>query len=460
MPTNQPFALPTTIAVARSGAVSLASLVNLYLEPNPQGAKSQFTLYGTPGLDLWTTVGSGPIRGIERMGSALYVVSGEELYHVSATGVATYVGAIAGSGNVHTTNNGIHVAIAVTGGNLYAANTTDGVLSLGLTGVNGATYQDGYGIFSDASYFWITALDDMTTIDPADFSAADADPDDNVGILSDHRELWIFGKRTTEVWYNSGAASFPFERAGAGFIEHGCRASGSIAKAENAVLWLGDDLAVYMAPGYQAQPISTPQVESLIAAVGDPGAAWAFTYRQLGHLHYVITWPDLTLVYDLTSGAWHQRKSTGLDRWRVSCHTTLDDRHIVGDCESGNLYFLDLDTYTDNGDIIRREAVLSPIHGNGQRVMMPEIYVDVEAGVGTASGDGSDPVLMLDWSDDGGATWSTELSRSIGKTGERSQRAVWNRLGSFRQRTLRLAIEDPVKVAMIGIYMRAQGMMT
>lgn len=58
----------------------------------------------------------------------------------------------------------------------------------------------------------------------------------------------------------------------------------------------------------------------------------------------------------------------------------------------------------------------------------------------------SDPQAILDWSDDGGRTWSNEHWVSIGKIGEYQQRAKWRRLGSSRNRTFRLTITDPVPV--------------
>lgn len=461
MPTPTPVQLGQTVAEARSGAVSLESITNLYLERNPAGAKGLVTLYGTPGLKPWLSGLDGGVRGIKKMGASLYVVAGNYLYRVDSTKTVTELGYIEGSGNVHMTNNGIHVAVAVVGGKLYAANATSGVLELPESNMNGATAQDGYGIFSQAGTekFWITGLDDMTTIGPLDFSTADAAPDTAMGIISDHRELLIAGQESFEWWYNSGDASFPFARAPGGYSEHGGRASGSLAKAENTVFWLGNDLAVYGARGYVAEPLSPPWVEALIAKTTDPGSAWAFTYRQLGHIYYVLTFSDLTLAYDLTAQSWHRRKSKGIDRWRANGHAFIRDQHIVGDYATGNLYELDLDTYTDNGDAIRREVTAKPLHAQGSRATMSEFYVDMEMGVGLASGQGSDPQLMLDWCDDGrGAIWSNELSRSAGATGEGTLRATWNRLGSFRQRTLRLAISDPVKVAIIGAYARVQGL--
>jgi hypothetical protein len=60
-----------------------------------------------------------------------------------------------------------------------------------------------------------------------------------------------------------------------------------------------------------------------------------------------------------------------------------------------------------------------------------------------------DPKLMLRWSDDGGHTWSNEITTSIGKVGEFSSRVVFRRLGRSRDRVYELKITDPVKVRFI-----------
>jgi hypothetical protein len=442
---------------ARSPNINAERLVNLYLEQNPQGSKSAVVLHGTPGLKRWATIGNGPIRGVVPLGPRLFVVSGDRLYAVEHDGDAEDVGAIGGSGNVNVTANKTHVAIA-TNGPAYAANA-DGVVELSQSHLNGATYQDGYGIFTQAGgqKFFITGLDDMTTIDGLDFSTADVLADLAVGCESDHRELAIFKERSVEFWYNSGASTFPFERSGAGFIERGCASGGSIAKAEHRLIWLGDDLSVYAASGYQAQAISTPAIHKLIAERSDPSSAWAFTYKQEEHVFYVLSFSDLTLCYDLTTGLWHERKSEGMSRWRTNCYANLWDKHLVGDCIDGRIYELDLDKYTDDGDTITRQAVAPPIHGSGGRLAFHELYIDMEAGTGPLTGQGSDPAAMLDWSDDGGHTWSSVVQSRMGKIGEYGHRLSWNRLGAAAQRHFRLTITDPVKVAIAGAYVRAEG---
>jgi Neuraminidase (sialidase) len=125
---------------------------------------------------------------------------------------------------------------------------------------------------------------------------------------------------------------------------------------------------------------------------------------------------------------------------------------VVGDYANGNIYELSASTYTENGTAIRREADSAPVHASGVRSYMSEVFVDLEAGVGLALGQGSDPILMLSWSDDGGRTWSNERHLKIGKIGEYGTQALTTRLGSFRQRSIRIAVSDPINAIITGFY--------
>lgn len=449
-----PIPLARTSSEAFSKEASNTKLTNWFAERNPEGSKSPFTLYPTPGLKAWTTVGEGPIRGLHLAGPDLFVVSGAKLYKVNSAKAVTELGTVGSSGAVRMISNDLREVAVVTRNKSYAY-TANGLIQLPETGLNGAAYQDGYGIFTQSSSqkFWITDIDDMATIGGTAFSSADALTGNVIGCISDHRELWIFKETSIEVWYNSGNALFPFDRAQGGVIEKGCAASGSIAKAQNAVFWLGEDLRVYMAAGYQPKPISTPQIDARLA---DKTATFqdaeAFTYSQNGHEFYVLLLSDLTLVYDLTEGVWHERKHLGLQRWRPNCYSNAFNLHLVGDYSNNQIYELSDTTYDDDGDALRREAILPALFSAGELLTVWQMFLDFEGGVGLTTGQGSDPQVMLDWSDDGGNTWSNELTTSIGKIGKYDHRAMFARLGTFRERQFRIAISDPVKAVISGAY--------
>lgn len=447
----------------RSDFVSLELAENCYVEAEPESERSSVSLVGTPGLKPLVSVGSGPCRGMHSRDDDLYVVSGNELYRLQRkandTIVTTLIGTIEGEGPVEMTANATHVAV-ITRTLAYAANQ-DGVLQLPESGLFGASYQDGYAIFSrfGTEDWYITPVDDLTTINALDFSNADSFPDRLVGHVSDHAEVGLFGERSIEWWQNTGNRDFPFTRAQR--IEWGCSAGRTIAKADNYVFWLDHELRVCRSSGYQPEVISTNAVHYAISQQEAPQDARAWTYSQDNHTHYVLRFDGLTLVYDATTDRWHKRSSYQLPYWRAEAHAHIWRRHVVGDASSGQLYELDLDYFTDNGAIIPRRVYSPALFNRGNRFIVDELYLDLEAGVGLDGGSsvqGHDPQVMLKWTDDAGHTWSNELWRSAGKQGEYRHRARWHRLGSARSRTFAIEMTDPVRFKVLGAYARVEAL--
>lgn len=434
-----------------SPPVSCQRLVNLYMGPQPPDAKSQRVLYGTPGFTAFATCGSGPVRGMLGMGDNLYVVSGTELYRVDSSGTATLAGTITGIRPVSMANNGSQVAIVADNDCFYATDSIAG--SLSVSNAIGVAFQDGYGLFAERNTqtFFISAINDFTTFDGTDFTLANAFPDNNKAIVNVNRETWVLQERSIQTYYNSGNADFPFTRNAAGVIMRGCIASRSVAEHQGSVLWLGDDKRVYRSQGYTPVAISTPPIDRAIAGYSAPGDAVGFTFT-LKYAFYVLTFTEATWVYNLDTGLWHEQQSDGLGYWRVKSYTSHFGKHLVGDAINGQVYELDLGVYTEDGATIRRIATSPPIHAGRHRARMNQVQVDIEAGVGIATGQGSDPQVMLQWTNDAGRSWSNELWRSAGAMGQYTRRVRWDRLGSFRDRSLRVQISDPVKVAILDAY--------
>lgn len=453
---------PIRIAVesyaAATPIASIQRLTNLFPEQNPEGSEFPFTLRSAPGLKSFASVSSGPIRGMIAMGSILFVVSGSNLYTINSLGTVSLVGPVSGSSSVRMTTNGTHVVIC-TSTNTYCATATT-IITLPQSGLNGATYQDGYGIYtqSGTQNVWISGIDDLTSIDPLDFTTADASYDNVVGCISDHRELVIFKEKTTEIFNNTGSAAFPFERSPAGFLERGCACAGTIAKAGNMVHWLGDDLGVYQMVGYQPQRISTPGIDTLIKAAASPRTAEGFVISYFGHVFYCLAFSDLCLLFDLTTGKWSERQSYGIDRWRANCHTEIWGKQLVGDYSTGDVYELDEETYDENGDALVRSLITPHVHGSGNRTILSGVKAIFEPGVGLTSGQGSDPQAGLCWSDDDGRSWSNNLYSSIGQIGRYDWQTRWNRLGQFRRRSLKIFVSDPVSVSITGLYADVAGL--
>lgn len=428
----------------RSRSVNAERLVNMYAEPSE--GKSTAILHGCPGLVVSDAVGSGPIRGIHYMAGERYAVSGPTLYRSGSS-----VGTIDGAGLVSMADNGTQLVIVTSANTGYVYSVSGGLVQITDADFPGATcvdYLDGYFLFVEPSsgIFFISAINDGTNYDALDFATAESAPDNLVRLFVDHREVWLMGTDTCEIWQNTGAADFPFERIPGAINEKGIRGKFSVTKTDNSVYWIDRDGVVRRADaGWNPVRISTNAVEHAISK-GRLDDAEAFTYTQEGHEFYVLTVPGAgTHVYDASTGLWHERESYGEDRWRARAFARSAGVQYVGDFENGNIYYLSLDTYTENGTTQIAEMVFPPIQQDGERFTLDSMRLDME--VGTAN----DMHVMFDWSKDG-KTWSNESWESFGDLGEYTNRVVWRRLGQFETCHPRFRISGNVKRAVFAAY--------
>lgn len=448
--------------------------VNLIPQVNETGRGKEaevVSFINSPGLTLKVTAGTGPIRGMHyATNGTLYVVSGDTVYNISSSYVATSVGTIGtSSGQVSMADNGTSMFIVdgdsgyiVTLSNDAFVETTDP----DFTAADVVVYQDGFFIFNDSNSEEIFISDADGTGIQSVSNQADSFPDNIISMISNHRDLWIFGTDSIEVFFNSGNATFPFERIEGAFIEYGCAAAFSVAKMNNDVYWLGKDATgdgiIYRGRGYEPERISTHAVEFAIRSYSTISDAVAYTYQEDGHYYYVLNFTDAntTWVYDSSTGMWHERTYTNdgqFERHRANCHAFAYNTHVVGDYSNGKVYEMSSSVYSDDSAEIRRLRSAPHISSELDHVFYHSFQLDMEVGVGldgSATTQGNNPQAMLQWSNDGGHTWSNEIWTSFGKIGNRLKRAVWRKLGYGRDRIFRVVISDPVKVIVVGAQLR------
>lgn len=247
-------------------------------------------------------------------------------------------------------------------------------------------------------------------------------------------------------------------------MEVGILAPHTAVAIDNSIFWLGRDTngqgIVYRAKGFTPLRISTNAVELAIQNATDQENIFAFTYQEEGHVYFVLTGGGLetSWVYDISTQLWHERAylnaEGALEQHLASCHMFAFGKHLVGDRNGGNLYEMSLDYYSDNGDEIARERIYTHLSEENNYQRYNRLEIDFETGVGLQTGQGSDPQAVLSLSKDGGKTWSSQFTSSIGAVGEYSARVVFRRLGIARVMTFRVRVTDPVKVVMIGSYLR------
>ena len=460
--------------VTRSVNAADSRMVNLFPEAVPEGGLEPAFLQRAPGLAFLQTVGSGPIRGLwahQTNGSDFYVVSGNQVYKLtSTTATPTLIGTVNGTGPVSIADNGTQIFFACNpDAFIYNENlgTFTQIVDPDFPGAQMVAYLDGYFVFSqpNSQLIWVTQLLDGTQIEPLDFASAEGSPDGVVAIVVDHRELWVFGTDSTEVWYDAGLADFPLARIQGAFNEIGCVAPYSVAKLDNSVFWLGTDARgqgiVYRANGYTGARISTHAVEWQIQQYTTLSDAVAYTYQQDGHSFYVLNFPtaNTTWVFDAATQVWHERAGLvngAFVRQRANNQCNFLGSIVVGDFENSNIYTLDLDTFADNGNPqrwLRSWRALPTGQNNFKRTAQHSLQLTCESGVGLVTGQGSDPQVMLEWSDDGGHTWSNEHWASMGAIGDYATRVIWRRLGmttKLRDRVYRVSGTDPVRLFITG----------
>ena len=460
---------------SRSSNLAGQRLVNLYPEVvETKEGKEVGAFYGTPGLDLLATIGTGPIRGEHTgPGGILYVVSGYGLYSIDKLWGQTLVGTL-------KTTNGI-VSIIDNGSQVAVFDGVDGYcwtgavfmsLSMPFDGPTMAVYQDGFGLVTQAGTqsWWQSNYRDLTAWNSLNFGQADSKPDPIVGIGSLHREVWLFGSSSTEVWVDAGTSGFAFQRLQGVFLEVGCVAPQSVSRMGETMVWLGQSIdgngIVYRSGGYTAQRISTHAIESAIGGYRTIADAIGYSYQDGGHQFYVLTFPggDATWVYDSSTAMWHERAgwfNGSFRRHAGNAYAFAFGRHVVGDWRNGNIYAFNLDTYTDAGDPkkwLRSWRALPPGKATDTPITFHALRIDCETGIHIA--DGANPQFSLRWTDDGGHTWSNEHLSAWGKIGETAKRVKWNRLGGTRRnsgmdRVFEVSSTDAVRAALIAAEMDA-----
>jgi len=472
----------------RSYNISSDRTVNFYPCVHKQGSKATVTLAGTPGTEVFSTIGNTPVRGMHPFNGVLFAVAGGSLYSIATDGtVSASLGTLdTSSGTVSMRNNGLTVS-GIGGNQLAIADGTAtyiyDVSAASFTKVSNAcdmlTYIDGYfvGVIPNSMSYNVSNLYNGTTgqWNALATSPVSASPDLLKAVENLHQQLWLIKQTSTEVWYDAGIATSvgsPFLRISGAVIDYGTNAPWSVARGDNSMFFLawqksGDSsemVGIARINGYTPEIISPPSINYQVSHMTTVTDAIGYCYSDEGHTFYVITFPtgDATYVYDTTTGLWHERSTYkepyAIGRHVGNCYAYFNGKHLVGDWQTGNIYTMSTTIYEDNEQPIvsvRRGQVIFD-SDSFDNVFINRLIIDAETGVGDlgeSTQTGLNPQASLSWSDDGGHNWSGEYPSSLGKIGEYGKVLYWNQLGYTRQgRVFQLTVSDPIKKTLIGAY--------
>lgn len=453
-------------------------LVNWYpevLESN--GGKAPIVYYPCPGRKPWLNLTGGNLRGLFAQDGRAFAVGGDTFYEMTSSPAAVSHGTIANDGlptSMFSNGQGGHQVMLVSGGLGYIfdlnTNTLTKIADADLLGnLTVGLFSDSYFIVLDGvtSTFQISAPEDGTSWSGLDVAQRSDSSDNIVALAVLHRELWVFGSLTTEVWYDSGA-TFPFQPFPGRLLEQGLAAVYSLTLLDNTLFFIGGDRrgarVVYRIEGDTPQRVSTHAIERALDSYDTVSDAVGYAYQEEGHLFYVLQFPsaNVTWVYDVATKLWHQRgvwntNRADFDMVFGAFHCYAFGQHLVGDISTGQIAIQGLDIVTEiDGSEIPRVRRAPHLCNEQMWQYYNQFQLDVETGLGVSSGQGSNPVVALRWSDDGGHVFGPWVNATAGKGGQYRQRLVWNRLGRSRDRVFEIMVSDPIPWRVLDAYLQVK----
>lgn len=395
-------------------------------------------------------------RGLWRMAEELYQVKGTRLYKIDKFGAYTDLGEVPGVDRCIFADDGENLFIV---SDLkvwqYNGSTVTEVTDPNITGAKSVDFINNQFLYTKDKFTTVSDVGNGAVASGLNIVGEETKPDDLVRDFVFEQTIWRFGVRTVPAWYNSGVGNPPIERLEGQMFDVGLAAIHSVAQTDEAFYWLGDDNAIYRARAGTKDRISTDAISNEISKYSRLDDAIGFTVTFEGQNFYIISFPTGNKTFAVSEGlgpnGWFEI-STGTDGdvWQGTSLINVYGKNIVADVSNGKLYELSLDTYDNNQEIQQRVRVTQSIDATllggsrRNRLQMSKIAFDMESGVGLITGQGEDPKIIIEMSDDGGKTWDHGDFVDIGRMGAHNMVVEFDNLDSFYTRMFRITATDPV----------------
>lgn len=454
--------------------------VNMYLEKiESPGAPARVALYPFPGLELLADTNSSNGRAHEFWAGREFMIIGPALVELDIDANVTFRGFVAVDTNPATISyngDGGGELFITSGGNGYlydlATDTLSSIANLAGKATMG-DQLDGFFLALDASDGTLYAselLDGATWNTGTMFSQRNAAPDPWVSMKVMGKYIYLLGPETQEVWFDAGNSPFPFAPHPSGLLSWGISAPFSLKVCDTSLCWLGGSKGgtgfVLRNTGFSPEPISNYPLQYAIDQFGAIADAVADTMNYAGHTFYILTLPtaNKTFCYDLQMGVWvdlgcWDPASTPNDfgAYRPRCHAVAFGEHRWLHGSGTGVYRTDPSSTDDvDGLAIRYLRRPPALIAENERLFIGALELNVEPGLGTSTGQGAAPRVMLRASKDGGKTWGSERWSSAGAQGEYQTRCNWHRMGTARRWVPEVSMTDPIPWRVMGAWVDVQ----
>ena len=418
-----------------------------------EGGRNKAILLPWPGTTSFASSSFGADRGLHVFKSELYQVSGTSLYLITSNGAYTIIGTILGTSRCIFSDNGFEMVISADN-KTYSYNgaaLTQGGADFDNT--NASTMLNNQFIYdSTDDQFFVSDAGDALTINGLNFASAESAGDDLIRPYAYNQWVYMMGAATIEPWWNAGAGNPPFDRISGAISQKGLASRYAVAQTDQFLYFLGDDGNVYQLVQSAVRSISTPAVAYQVSKLDiSECVAYAIVLDGQDFIVFNFSAGDLSYAYSEQTGEWFNL-STGADgaRYIGSSYARAYGKHLLADYRTGNIVQLSDTAYTDIGETIQRRRITPPINssqlglGAGKRLIMSKAKFMLQTGQGLASGQGSQPAIMIECSTEGGATWGTESWPKVGKLGQFSMNVEFWKMKSFYDIQFRVTMSDPV----------------
>jgi len=438
-------------AKARSPFVSSQSLVNSFVEIDPDEGPA---VYGGFGLTQFADCGDGEIRGADEFNETALFVSGDTLFKVDENGEETAIGPIPGYDPVIISNNGLQAVIQ--------SDSTSYVLESDLTtlsAINDTDFQRSTSVaflkqviistIYNTGRFQTSNLANASAYDALDIATAEAKPDKLHRVIVSGQEALMMGYRSVEGYYFSGKADGVPLSPTQTYLDYGLIGRMAATGIDNTIAWLAHDKTVRTLREASPLAIADPSITSLIQGWSDAGSTRAFTVSTGGHEWMVLRNAEGCVMWDATTQLWSKRESHGSDTWRGVCGVQAYGQQLIGDGTDGKIWKADANVHAEGSDPLVRTLISRTLGPGGRPFTLEAIELEVEVGVGLATGQGSSPQIWMQLSRDGGETWGGRMQRSLGLMGNRNLRVIWQGpFGDFLPRggVIKFGVSDPVRL--------------
>lgn len=309
------------------------------------------------------------------------------------------------------------------------------------------------------------------------WSEAEGRSDQIIGIEIVSGGILVQGKNSLETWNISSDPYKPFVRNSVvpyGGLYYWVN---STSTPTGTSYWVGSgndfNNVIVRSSGGGFEIISNEALNAELGTYSTLKDCRSWSYVRDGQIYVVFTFlaENKTWVFNETQGEWHRRTSrdpltNSQDYYTPLFSANAYDSVIVGSITGAYLMKLDKSVYTewdhrfdvseDNLKPILVEYV-SPVYWSGKSYMIHNSFeLDIDTGHAPLSGSGSNPKLMMRFSDDGGYTYSKERVKPIGKRGKYASRVRFKLLGGSTERIYKISFSDNAPLTILGAIVDAE----